>query len=36
MIVGMGSFPNQDGRLLMRSLNTLWQQVATTVQDFQY
>ena len=28
MLVGVGSFPQQDGDLLMRSLNTLWQGVA--------
>lgn len=28
MIVGVGSYPKQDGELMMRSLNTLWQQVA--------
>jgi CubicO group peptidase (beta-lactamase class C family) len=25
MLVGVGSFPRQDGELMMRSLNTLWQ-----------
>jgi len=28
MLVGVGSFPQQDGELMMRSLNTLWQGVA--------
>ncbi|MCJ8318239.1 MAG: beta-lactamase family protein [Colwellia sp.] len=28
MIVGMGSYPVQDGELMMKSLNTLWQGIA--------
>jgi len=28
MIVGMGSYPVQDGNLLVKSLNTLWQGIA--------
>jgi CubicO group peptidase (beta-lactamase class C family) len=33
MMVGMGSFPTQDGDLMMRSLNTLWQGVAAACPD---
>jgi len=31
MIVGMGSYPIQDGNLMMRSLNTLWQGIAKAI-----
>ena len=31
MIVGNGSFPKQDGALMMRSLNTLWQSIAQQI-----
>lgn len=31
MIVGVGSYPKQDGILMMRSLNILWQSIAKTV-----
>ncbi len=31
MMVGVGSFPQQDGELMMRSLDTLWQGVAGQV-----
>ncbi|WOH36740.1 serine hydrolase [Thalassotalea fonticola] len=33
MIVGMGSYPVQDGELLMRSLDTLWQTIATELTE---
>jgi len=31
MIVGMGSYPEQDGELMMKSLNTLWQGIAKSI-----
>ncbi|WNC72068.1 serine hydrolase [Thalassotalea psychrophila] len=31
MVVGMGSYPVQDGDLMMKCLNTLWQKIATEV-----
>jgi CubicO group peptidase (beta-lactamase class C family) len=31
MLAGLGSFPRQDGELMMRSLNTLWQGVSGQV-----
>ncbi|WNC68839.1 serine hydrolase [Thalassotalea nanhaiensis] len=33
MIVGMGSYPVQDGDLMMKCLNTLWQTIATEVAE---
>ncbi len=32
MIVGMGSYPEQDGVLMMKSLNTLWQGIAKSIE----
>jgi len=32
MMAGVGSYPTQDSELMMRSLNTLWQQVAIEIQ----
>jgi hypothetical protein len=32
MMVGVGSFPQQDGELMMRSLDTLWQGVAGEIE----
>jgi len=31
MIVGMGSYPVQDGELMMKSLNTLWQGITQSI-----
>lgn len=34
MIVGMGSYPTQDGDLMMNALNTLWQGIAQHLDPF--
>ena len=31
MIVGMGSYPVQDGALMMKSLDTLWQGIVQNI-----